>query len=154
RYGQRGVAEIDLGLPRWAEDPTHILGVLANYLQLTDPHLAPDVQFRRAAAAARAMVKELQRRGGRRGPRRGARGGFLLRRARALSGLREVPKFALVTRLARVRETLRPVGEELARAGRLRAADDIFFITLAEARVALAGADLRPIVAARQAEYA
>ena len=32
-YGHRGVAEIDLGLPHWSEDPTHILGVLANYLQ-------------------------------------------------------------------------------------------------------------------------
>lgn len=31
-YGHRGVAEIDLGLPRWREDPTHILGVLANYI--------------------------------------------------------------------------------------------------------------------------
>ena len=35
-WGDRGVAEIDLGLPRWSEDPTHILGVLANYLRLED----------------------------------------------------------------------------------------------------------------------
>jgi pyruvate,water dikinase len=154
RYGQRGVAEIDLGLPRWSEDPTHILGVLANYLQLTDPELAPDLQFRRAADAARAMAAELRRRAGRRGWLRGTLVGFLLGRARGLSGLREAPKFVIVTVLARVRELLRPVGDELARAGRLTAADDIFFITLPEARVALAGADLRPVVAARRAEYA
>ena len=148
------MAEIDLGLPRWSEDPTHILGVLANYLQLTDAELAPDLQFRRADDAAQAMVGELRRRAGRRGWLRGALVGFLLGRARALSGLREAPKFVLVTMLARVREALRPVGEELARAGRLAAADDIFFITLPEARVALAGADLRSVVAARRAEYA
>ena len=35
-YGQRAVAEIDLGMPRWSDDPTHILGVLANYLRLAD----------------------------------------------------------------------------------------------------------------------
>ncbi|MGH2768191.1 MAG: hypothetical protein ACRDIF_04445, partial [Actinomycetota bacterium] len=33
-YGHRGVAEIDVGLPRWGKDPTHILGVLANCLRL------------------------------------------------------------------------------------------------------------------------
>ena len=33
-YGHRAVAEIDLGVPRWSDDPTHILGVLANYLRL------------------------------------------------------------------------------------------------------------------------
>ena len=32
KYGHRAVAEIDLGMPRWSDDPTHILGVLANYL--------------------------------------------------------------------------------------------------------------------------
>jgi hypothetical protein len=35
-YGHRGVAEIDLGLPRWSEDPTYIIGMLANYLRLDD----------------------------------------------------------------------------------------------------------------------
>ena len=42
RYGHRGIAEIDLGVSRWGEDPTHILGALANYLQLDHPELAPD----------------------------------------------------------------------------------------------------------------
>jgi FAD binding domain len=48
-YGHRGVAEIDLGLPRWSEDPAHILGVLANYLQLKNPEQAPDVQSIKAS---------------------------------------------------------------------------------------------------------
>ncbi len=61
-YGHRGVAEIDLGLPRWSEDPTHLLGALANYLQLTDPALAPDAQFQRSVQEAEAMVAELTRR--------------------------------------------------------------------------------------------
>src|SRR5581483_10102243 len=37
RYGFRGVAEIDLGQPRWRDDPTYVFGVLANYLRLDDP---------------------------------------------------------------------------------------------------------------------
>jgi len=36
-----------LGLPRWSEDPTHILGALSNYLHLKDANLAPEVQFQR-----------------------------------------------------------------------------------------------------------
>src|SRR5690606_4251484 len=44
-YGHRAVAEIDLGMPRWRDEPEHILGVLANYLRLDDEDLAPDRQF-------------------------------------------------------------------------------------------------------------
>ncbi len=64
-YGHRGVAEIDLGVPHWGDDPTHILGVLGNYLALTDPALAPDAQFRRVAAQADALAVELAARAGR-----------------------------------------------------------------------------------------
>ncbi|HEX6552105.1 MAG TPA: PEP/pyruvate-binding domain-containing protein [Ktedonobacteraceae bacterium] len=152
-YGHRGVAEIDLGLPRWSENPTHILGVLVNYLQLQDPTMAPDVQFRRGAQAAEAMVADLTRRATRKGRLRGLLVGFLLKRARALAGIRETPKFCIVFLLARAREQLWSVGEELQRAGRLEAAEDIFFITLPEAHLALAGKDMRPIVREHRADY-
>jgi pyruvate,water dikinase len=153
-YGHRGIAEIDLGLPRWSEDPTHIFGVVANYLRLDDPALAPDVQFRRAAREAEEMVRELTRRTAREGRLRGALVGYLLRRARDLAGLREAPKFYLVLLLARARELLWAVGEELAGAGRLESAGDVFFLTLPEARGALSnGLDPRPLVRERRAGY-
>ena len=152
-YGHRAVAEIDLGLPRWSEDPTYVLGVLANYLRLDDPGLAPDAQFRRAAREAEEMAGELTRRAARRGRLRAVLVGWLLRRARGLAGLREAPKFSLVLMLARARALLWPVGEELARAGRLEKGGDVFFVTLPEARAALSGRDLRPEVRARRAGY-
>ena len=152
-YGHRGVAEIDLGLPRWSEDPTYIMGVLANYLRLDDPGLAPDLQFRRAAREAEEMVAELTRRAGRKGRLRGALVGFLLRRARALAGLREVPKFFLILVFARARTLLWGIGEDLARSGGLESAGDIFFVTLPEARSALSGRDLRSVVGERRATY-
>jgi phosphohistidine swiveling domain-containing protein len=152
-YGHRGVAEIDLGLPRWSEDPTYIIGILANYLRLDDPELAPDVQFRRAAMEAKEMVAEFTRRAARRGRLRATLVGFCLRRARALAGLREMPKFCIVLLFAQVRALLWPVGEELAKAGRLESAEDIFFITLPEARAALVGDDLRSVVRERRASY-
>jgi len=152
-YGHRGVAEIDLGLPRWREDPTHILGVLANYLQLTNPELAPDVQFQRGAEAAEAMVVELTGRAARKGWLRGKLVGFCLRRVRALVGLREIPKFCLMILFEQIREILWPVGKELTEARRLEQAEDIFFITLPEARGALTGTDLRSLVRERRASY-
>jgi pyruvate,water dikinase len=153
-YGHRGVAEIDVGLPRWREDPTHILGVLANYLQLTDPALAPDALFRRGAREAEAMVAELTRRARRKGLVRAWLVGFFLSRARALSGLREAPKFLFVLILAHTRKVLQGIGEELAATGRLERGEDIFFLTLQEVHAALAGSDSRAIVRERRAIYA
>jgi phosphohistidine swiveling domain-containing protein len=152
-YGHRGVAEIDLGLPRWSEDPTYILEVLANYLRLDNPELAPDVQFRRAARQAVDMAADLTRRASRKGRLRGALVGFLLNRARALAGMREVPKFFAILVFARARALLREVGEDLARSGRLERAEDVFFVTLPEAWSALAGNDLRSVARGRRADY-
>jgi phosphohistidine swiveling domain-containing protein len=152
-YGHRGVAEIDLGLSRWSEDPTHILGVLTNYFQIKNPDLAPDVQFQRGAQEAEAMVAELIRRAHRKGWLRGQLVRFFLKRVRTLAGLREMPKFSLVLILAHMRETLWSVGKELAEAERLEEVEDIFFITLQEAHTALAGEDMRQVVSERRAGY-
>jgi rifampicin phosphotransferase len=152
-YGHRGVAEIDLGLPRWSEDPTYILSVLANYLQLQDPNMAPDVQFQRGAQEAEAMVADLTRRATRKGRLRGLLVGFLLKRTRTLAGIREMPKFCIVYLLACIREQLWYIGEKLALARRLETAEDIFFITLSEARAALESTDMRSIVRERRTVY-
>ena len=152
-YGHRAVAEIDLGLPRWSEDPTHLLGALANYLQLTDPALAPDAQFQRSVEEAEAMVAELTRRATQKSRWLGIRVKFCLKRTRALAGWREKPKYDIVLVFARARKLLWFVGEALARAGQVEAAEDIFFLTPPEARVALEGADMRMTIRERRAEY-
>src|SRR5262249_1422469 len=41
-YGMRAVAEIDVGRPRWREDPRSIIQTLCSFLQIEDPDLAPD----------------------------------------------------------------------------------------------------------------
>jgi pyruvate,water dikinase len=129
------------------------MGVLVNYLRLDDPQSAPDVKFGRATHEAEEMVAKLVRRASGRGRLRGALVRFLLGRARELSGLRETPKFCIVLLLARAREHLLAVGEELARSGRLEDAGDIFFVNVPEAWTALAGEDLRAIVRERRAVY-
>ncbi|MEO3814191.1 PEP-utilizing enzyme [Sphaerisporangium sp. B11E5] len=151
RYGHRAVAEIDVGVPRWSEDPAHVLGVLANYLRLDDPALAPDAVFERGAREAEAMAEELGRRAG------GLRGRvvrFALGRARLLAGYRETPKNYLIVTLGEVREHLRAAGADLAGRGLLDEEGDVFMLTLAEVRAALGGADHRGLVRDRRARYA
>ena len=152
-YGHRSVAELDLGVSRWSEDPTYVLGILQSFQEIRDPARFPDVQFHRAEVEAKAMVAELTRRAKHKSRLRGLLVGFCLSRARAFAGLREMPRFCISLLLARARALLWPVGEELVRAGRLEHAEDIFFITLPEAHDALAGADLRSIVRDRRAIY-
>ena len=150
RYGHRAIAEIDLGLPRWSEDPSHLLGAIANYQRLDTAAVAPDDQFARGAREAEATIAALLSR--LHGPRRFlAR--KLLRRVRALAGVREAPKFNIVRVFAQGRAILAPVGAALAADGRIAAADDIWFLTLPEARRALSGEDMRVLVVDRRAEY-
>jgi pyruvate,water dikinase len=148
------VAEIDIGVPRWSEDPTHVLGVLANYLALSGSAEAPDAQFRRAAAEAEAMIEEISERVALRHRLRARLVRWLFHRARKLAGLREMPKFLFVHALSRARALLRRAGEDLLAARRLEAAEDIFFLDLREARAAFGGKDVLPLVRARRASFA
>jgi rifampicin phosphotransferase len=154
RYGHRAVAEIDIGMPRWSEDPAYILGVLANYLRLSDQERASDMVFARGATEAEALVADLTARACRRGRLRGRLVGLALRRAREFAGVRELPKYYLVLVLARLRPQLAAVGAGLAAAGRIATPDDVFFLDLHEARVAVDGQDMHEVVAGRRGEYA
>ena len=92
QWGHRAVAEIDVGMPRWSDDPRHVLGVLVSYLKIEPGPAAPDAAFARGAAEADAMIDTLASRARRRGRLRGALVRIALRRVRALAGLRELPK--------------------------------------------------------------
>ncbi len=153
RYGHRAVAEIDVGVPRWAEDPTHVLGVLGNYLRLDDPDRAPDVVFARGAAEAESMISALTERARWRGRLRGRAVGLALDRARQLAGVRELPKFDIVLVLAQARTELLRIGEDLAAGGLLARAEDVFFLDLTEVTAALDGRHRRDVVAGRRADY-
>ncbi len=153
RYGQRAVAEIDLGLPRWSDDPAHLFGVLAGYLRLAADAVTPDRRFSDGARQAETMVRTLVARARRRGRLRGALVAFCLSRTRALVGLREMPKFLMITALARARGLLAGIGAEFAGAGALDNADDVFFLDLDEVKAVATGADLRSVIVDRRARY-
>lgn len=153
-YGTRSAAEVDIGVPRWSEDPTPVFAMLANYLRVADPERAPDLRFRRAADRAEEMLAELTRRARKKHALRGRLAGLLLRRSRELTGLREAGKFAGLFSLRDRRRRLLLIGAELAARGLVERADDVMFLTLSELRAVVQdGAELRARVSDRRTEY-
>lgn len=156
-YGMRGTAEIDLGRPRWHDDPAPIIQILLGYLQLEDPALAPDVLFRRREEQAKQLAREYVTRARqmRFGWLRARLLGGLIRRLRALGGLREVPLFYIARVYAIYRAALLRHARKLVAQSALERAEDIFFVPLAILKRFAEGetADLRSIVAANRADY-
>lgn len=150
KWGVRGVAEIDIGVSRWRDDPTHILGSLANYLELGDDALAPDAAFARGAEEADKMADELAARAHKKGFVKGKIGAFAVNRVRRLLGTRELPKFGMVTVVAHARALLLEAGKGLVAEGKLEAPDDVFLLDLFELREVLDGKDMREIIAERR----
>jgi rifampicin phosphotransferase len=156
RYGMRGVGEIDLGQPRWREDPVPVMQALQSHLQI-EPAFAPDVQFAKGEQVAREAIEELATRV-RRQP-----GGWLkeklvraaARRVRLLMGARESPKFFAVRAMDRVRRALLQSGEEFAAAGTIERPDDLVFLQVTELQ-ALSRSEARDwkgLVARRRLAY-
>ncbi|MBB6406721.1 PEP/pyruvate-binding domain-containing protein [Arthrobacter sp. AZCC_0090] len=152
-YGHRAIAEIDMGLPRWSEDPTHIIGVLVNYLRLDNTRLAPDKQFEKAAHDAEEQVAVLVARARSKSPLHARIVKMALERTRMFAGLRELPKYNLVLAFSAVRAQLGLVGETLAEAGVIDDAGDVFFLDFDDAHRGLDGEDLRAMVAQRREDY-
>ncbi|HEY9471847.1 MAG TPA: PEP/pyruvate-binding domain-containing protein, partial [Propionibacteriaceae bacterium] len=153
RFGHRAVAEIDLGMPRWSDDPSHVLGVISNYLRLDESDLDPFSQFKAGEAKAESMITSLTSRAAERSRLRAKLAGWTLRRVRQLAGLREAPKFLLITALATMRGHLAEVGRELTAKNVIDHIEDVFFLDLGDARRGLAGEDLRALVAEWREEY-
>jgi pyruvate,water dikinase len=158
RYGMRGVGEIDLGRPRWREDPEPIMQVLQSYLQIEDPEQAPDAVFARGAAVAQEALDRLAEAaratpGGRFKARRVR---WAARRMRALTSLRESPKFWAIRTMGLVRAGLLDSGGELVEAGILDRPGDLFFLHGPELRALAAGEerDWKALVGERREIYA
>jgi rifampicin phosphotransferase len=153
RFGHRAVAEIDLGMPRWSDDPSHLLGVISNYLRLNTDDLDPVTQFKAGEQKAESMIMTLTSRVAEHSRLRARLAGWTLRRVRQLVGLREAPKFLLIVALGVMRDHLKAVGSELAAKNVIDDVDDMFFLDLRDARRGVAGEDLRAVVADRRAAY-
>jgi len=156
RYGMRGLGEIDLGQPRWRDDPTATMHTLQSYLQI-DPGQAPDAVFARGQRAAQEAIASLA------AAARRQRGGWLrerlvrgaARRIRVLMGARETPKFLLIREFGLARGALLAAGQGIAAAGIIDQADDLVYLTVAELQALAAHQpqDWKSLIAERRAAY-
>lgn len=133
KYGMRGVGEIDIGRPRWREDPTPVFQTLRSYLSI-DPANAPDEVFRRGEQAALSAVDELRQlvRSQPFGRVKALLVGAAARRARALLGARESPKFLAIQTMGIIRKALLESGKMFVQAGTLKEPDDLFYLHIEE----------------------
>ncbi len=134
KYGARGLGEIDIGRPRWSEDPTYIMQVLQSYLKIKDLFMAPDAVFERGARvageAAEKLIGAVLKLPGGRIKARLVR--FAVGRYRALAGMREAPKFFAIRMMGIIRQGLLKSGQEFVNAGLLNRPDDLFFLNIRE----------------------
>lgn len=133
-YGSRGIAEIDMGRQRWAENPIHIIQVIKGYLQIEDEKLSPAEVFKRgeqsAVQAQEQLIQAFKKVPGGFIKHRVVK--FLASRLRELGGLRETPKFALVRMISIYRNMLLKSGLQLVQEGLIKNQDDLFYLHLNE----------------------
>lgn len=149
-YGMRGLGEIDLGAPRWTDDPTGVCQTLIAYVTAESPDHDPRRTFEQgrvratdgletlAEASTAAAARQLR---------------FAGSRVRSLFGARETPKFALVCAMGSIRKALLDSGAELVTAGNLDSPADIFYLQHSELAEAF-DHDWRSLVAERKEAFA
>jgi rifampicin phosphotransferase len=151
RYGHRAPdREIDLGLPRFADEPAYLMELIRTTLRSD-----PDALLARAAAGsaqatrtATELVTAVRRTGH---PFSAWLLRTLLDRRRHLGGLRERPKFDMVRAMALGRHVLGQVGTQLVADGLLDDADDVFYLD--PESIHAQSRDLRELVRINRREY-
>lgn len=144
-YGMRGIAEIDLGAPRWRDDPTPVMATLKGYLA-TRRAVTPREAHRLAQQDAGRTVRSLMDAA----PKRADRIRDAAKAVRGMFGIWETPKFTIVRAFGLLRDAFDASGAELVEAGRLAAASDIYLLHLDELRRAFSS-DWHQVVADRKA---
>lgn len=147
-FGHRGVYEMEIMNPRWAEDPSYVLETIRSHLREGLPDHDPHAAAREKREKAEAEVK-------------GALGlspsyplyRFLLGKAREAMRLREGAKSALVRLIRPARFAALAIGRRLAAKGILKEPEEVFFLTGDEIASLLAaqwdGSGLQAILAHR-----
>ncbi|HEY8151181.1 MAG TPA: PEP/pyruvate-binding domain-containing protein [Vicinamibacteria bacterium] len=139
--GHRALKEFELRSPRWEEDPAPVLGMIRNYLLLEGGPERPEARASAARAQAFAELRAAL------APRflEGALGwrrrliAHAAARVRYFLKLRENSRFFHIMAFAMLRRKALRLEADLLRQGRLKCADDIFFLYGDEVELLAAG---------------
>ena len=154
RYGMRGVAEIDIGVKRWIDDPSHIIQLMQTYMMIEDPEKAPDTVFERMAESAEKSQERIIEEAGRRNGWLSKRLlKFFAYRQRNLAGLRESPKFFIINIMYLNRISLLEIGKLMVEKGMLDNNYDVFYLHLYELEELNETQDWKKTVAERRKQH-
>ncbi|MDJ0496457.1 MAG: PEP/pyruvate-binding domain-containing protein [Acidimicrobiia bacterium] len=136
-YGARGIGEIDVGRARWGDEPEPVLQNLKDYVRLTEEVSGPRQRFADAVLEAEEAISRVARelRGTRLGLPKSRLASWAAVRMRALTGLRESPKFNTVRVQGLARDAMLESGNDLAEQGILEEAEDVFYLKADELRL-------------------
>jgi pyruvate,water dikinase len=157
-YGIRGVGEVDLGHPRWGDDPAGAIVSLQAYVGLPDDAKGPAVEYAEGKQVAQAATERLVTQlaaSGMSGRVKAAVVGRLIRTIRGGFGGRETPKFTMVREFALIRKALLESAHDLVEAGRLDDPYDVMYCHLGDLQHAwsLPEGDLQRRVATNKEAY-
>lgn len=128
-FGHRSNMELDVGIPRWREDPVYIINLLKSYIE-ADPETVQKRLKEDDEAAEKAVQKIVEKVRQKKSPIWTWVIKKELSYIRELLGLRELPKFDLIRSLAMVRCILQEIGEELVARGQIGEVNDIFYLKI------------------------
>jgi pyruvate,water dikinase len=157
KYGMRGPSEIDISRPRWRDDPSSVLRMVAGSLGYAEAG-AHRRHHQQMAAEGKAAGERLAT-----AVNRGLFGALkaklvrrLVRAGRNLMPVREHPKFLLIQIFGLARDTILEAGEMLQEQNRLENASDVWYLTLPELIASQENVidDPRPLIGRRQTESA
>ncbi|ABR48078.1 pyruvate phosphate dikinase, PEP/pyruvate-binding [Alkaliphilus metalliredigens QYMF] len=130
-FGHRSNMELDVGIPRWKEEPDYIINILKNYIE-QDPEGLQMRLLEHKEEAEKATLAIVEKVKDEKGKFRAWKIKKDLQYMRKLLGLREQPKFDLIKSFALFREILLEIGEDLVTKGRIEKASDVFFIKFSD----------------------
>jgi len=140
RYGMRGLGEIDITRPRWAERPQTLVPLILGHVRSFPPGEAARRLARGRREAEATAVDVLDRlRALPDGEQKAAEAERMIERLRTFSGYREHPKYGIVCRYAIYRRALLEEADRLVDAGLLTEPEDLFFLFLPEIRAVVGG---------------
>lgn len=156
KYGMRCPGEIDITRFRWREKPTQLVPSIISHIQSTEPgeHRLRFAQGRvEAEQAAQMLLMRLNRKLG--GSFKARLMGKLVRTYREFIGLREYPKYLMVSLLDEYKRAIMEEAARLVEQGTVDQAEDVFYLTLEELTAAVAtGRADRDKIAALKKRYA
>jgi len=156
KYGMRCSGEVDIANPRWREHSLIIAAPICNHIRCNSVN-QHQIRFRESERDAKNYVAELV------SYVKQKRFGWLKAKVvqhflaiyRNTFGLREYPKYLMMTLFDIYRKKLLAIGSNLAATNVIMDCKDVFWLSLDELQIALKSADnrqLKNIIAARKVE--